>query len=225
MTPAAQRFWYRPTWGRLRRTLLLSAAGCVWFELVYFGANWLTQQRRYRVRLHTDAELAVAFVPSAVVGYMSLYPLFMMAPFVLRTERELDAIVVSQAVVIGVAGIGFLLFPADNVFPTPDEMGGWSSVVRFAKWLALDHNLAPSLHVAMGALCAAVYARRAPPLGRAALWLWAGVIGLSTLLLHQHYIIDILTGYLLAFGVLRWVYDPLLRTRRPNPAMNPTLPV
>src|SRR5206468_163425 len=134
-----------------------------------------------------DAELRVPFVPAAVVGYMSLYPLFIMAPFVVRTDRELRALGISLEVVIGVAGIGFLVFPADNLFSTPDEMGGWSPAVRFAKWLALDYNLAPSLHVAMGTLCVAVYSRQAPPIGRAALWLWAGAIGLSALLLHQHY--------------------------------------
>jgi len=155
---------------------------------------------------------------------MSLYLLFMMAPFVLRTERELTALAVSLAVQIGIAGVGFLTFPADNLFPTPGEMGGWSATVRFAKWLALDHNLAPSLHVAMGTLCAAVYARQASPLGRAALSLWAGAIGLSTLLLHQHYLIDILTGYLLAFVALHCVYERLLRTPPASPAKHPKLP-
>jgi membrane-associated phospholipid phosphatase len=214
-------FWHRPTAGRLRHALILGAVCTVWFGLVYGGANWLTHQHRYRVRLHTDMELAVPLVPAAVIGYMSLYPLFYMAPFVLRSERELTALVVGLAFQIGVAGVGFLAFPADNLFSPPGEMGGWSPMVRFAKWLALDYNLAPSLHVAMGTLCVAVYARQAPPLGRAALWLWAGGIGLSTLLLHQHYVVDIVTGYLLAFVGVRWVYDRWLQTRPATPATNP----
>jgi membrane-associated phospholipid phosphatase len=217
-------FWHLPTRSHLRRALILSAAVGVWFEIVYGGANWLTHQHGYRVRLHTDAELAVPFVPAAVVGYMSLYPLFAIAPFVLRTERELTALALCLAVQIGVAGIGFLVFPAENLFPPPGEMGDWSATVRFAKWLALDYNLAPSLHVAMGTLCAAVYARQAPPPGRAALWLWAGIIGVSTLLLHQHYVVDIVTGYLLAFVGVRFVYDRLLQTRPPSPATNPAPP-
>ena len=221
MTQPAPPFWHRPTLGHLRHALILSAAVGVWFGLVYGGADWLTHQHSYRLRLHSDAELRVPFVPAAVIGYVSLYPLFIMAPFVLRSGRELRALAVSLAVVIGVAGIGFLAFPADNVFPTPDERGGWSPVVRFAKWVALDYNLAPSLHVAMGTLCAAVYSRQAPPIGRAALWLWAGVIGLSTLLLHQHYVVDIVTGYLLAFVGVRWVYDRLLQTPPASPATNP----
>jgi len=224
MTPPGSPFLHVPTSGHLRQALLLGAAVSVWFGLVYGGADWLAHHHSYRVRLHFDAELRVPFVPAAVVGYMSLYLLFMMAPFVLRTGRELTALAVGLAVVIGAAGIGFLLFPADNLFPTPEEMGGWSPLVRFAKWLALDYNFAPSLHVAMGTLCAAVYARQAPPLCRAALWLWSGMIGLSALLLHQHYVIDIVSGYLLAFVGLRWVYDRVLRTPRTNPPTDPGPP-
>jgi membrane-associated phospholipid phosphatase len=221
MTPPGPPFWHRPTCRRFRRALILITALSVWFALVYGGADWFTHRHGYRVRLHTDAELAVPFVPAAVVGYMSLYVLFAIAPFVLRTDRELDVLAVGLAVQIGGAGICFLIFPADNLFPPPGDMGIWSATVHFAKWVALDYNLAPSLHVAMGTLCATVYARQAPPLGRAALWLWAGAIGLSTLLLHQHYVIDIVTGYLLAFVALRWVYDPILQTRPASPASRP----
>jgi membrane-associated phospholipid phosphatase len=221
MTPPGPPFLRLPTSGHLRHALLLSAAVSVWFGLVYGGADWLAHHHCYRVRLHFDAELRVPFVPAAVVGYMSVYLLFIMAPFVLRTGRELTALVVGLTVEIGVAGIGFLLLPADNLFPTPGEMGGWSPLVWFAQWLALDYNFAPSLHVAMGTLCAAAYARQAPPLYRAALWLWAGMIGLSTLLLHQHYIIDIVTGYLLAFVVFRCVYERLLRTPPASPSTYP----
>jgi membrane-associated phospholipid phosphatase len=205
MMPPGQRLWHWPTRDHLRRAMQVSAAVSLWFVLVYGGADWLTHQHGYRVRLHIDPELRVPFVPAAVLAYMSLYPLFIMAPFVLRTDRELTALAMGLTVEIGVAGIGFLLFPADNRFSTPVEMGVWKPVVRFAKWLALDHNLAPSLHV-----------RQAPPLGRAVLAMWAGAIGLSTLLLHQHYVIDVVTGYLLAFVVLRCVHDPFLRTRPAN---------
>jgi membrane-associated phospholipid phosphatase len=217
-------FWHRPTWSYLRYAVVLSVVGCVWFELIFAGANWLTAQRSYRVRLHCEAELQVPFVPAAVVPYLSLNVLFIMGPFVLRTRRELTAIVVSLAVVIGIAGIGFLLFPADNLFPPPGEMGVWSPAIRFAKWLALEYNLAPSLHVALATLCVVVYSRQAPPFGQIALWLWAGAIGLSAWLLHQHYVVDIVTGYLLAFVGIRFVYDRLLQTPPAIPARRPEPP-
>jgi membrane-associated phospholipid phosphatase len=221
MTPMGPPFWHRPTWGRLRHYLVLSAAVGVWFGLVYGGADWLTRHHTYRVRLHLDAELAVPFVPAAVVVYLSLNLLFALAPFVLRTDRELTALAVSLAVVIGIAGLGFLIFPADNLFPPVDRMGSWSPLVGFAKWLALEYNLAPSLHVAMGTVCAAVYSRQAPPAGRMGFWGWAGAIGVSAWLLHQHYIIDVITGYLLAFVGVRFVYDRLLRI---PPAIRATHP-
>jgi membrane-associated phospholipid phosphatase len=101
-----------------------------------------------------------------------------------------------------------LLVPADNVFPPPpDDMGVWTGLVRSAKWVALEHNLVPSLHVALSVVCIAVYARQARPVGRALLWLWAAVIGLSTLLLHQHYVLDVATGFALGLAGVWLVYD------------------
>jgi membrane-associated phospholipid phosphatase len=86
-------------------------------------------------------------------------------------------------------------------------MGAWEGSVRFFKWLALAHNLVPSLHVALSVVCVAVYARRAGLPGKMLLWLWAGVIAASTLLLHQHYLLDVLTGAALGWAGVRAVYD------------------
>jgi membrane-associated phospholipid phosphatase len=52
-----------------------------------------------------------------------------------------------------------------------------------------------------------VYARRAGLPGKMLLWLWAGVIAASTLLLHQHYLLDVLTGAALGWAGARAVYD------------------
>jgi membrane-associated phospholipid phosphatase len=213
--------WHWPSWQHWCHYLMLSAAVGIWFAIVYVGADWFADQHGYRVRLHLDSDLAVPFVPAAVAGYMSIYSLFAAVPFVLRTKRECDALAGTMAAVIAFAGVCFLLFPADSAFTTTHEMGAWAGMVRFAKWVALTHNFAPSLHVALSTLCVIVFARRAPPTGRVALWLWAGIVGLSTMLLHQHYMIDVVTGYLLAWAGVRVVYDRWRNDFFPNSAAQP----
>jgi membrane-associated phospholipid phosphatase len=200
------RFLGWPGWGVLGYAAALGAAQTLCFFVVFGGANYLTGLHPYRVRLHLDAELAIPFVPAAVLGYLSLYPLFCLAPFVLRTRRELAALTRTLAVVTLAAGVCFLLIPGLPVFPPPRDLGGWEGPVLFAKRLALTYNFLPSLHVALTAVCAAVYAMRAGIVGKAVLWLWSGVVSLSTLLLHQHYVVDVVTGYALAWAGVRWVY-------------------
>jgi membrane-associated phospholipid phosphatase len=205
-----EAFFHWPGWGQFRYFVWLGLAVGAWFALIYYGAEAITTLHAYRIRVHFDAELRYPFVPAAVLGYMSLYLPLWMAAFVLRARLELRALAVTLAVVILVAGVCFLLLPAENAFPPPPEdMGMWTGLVRFAKLAALEHNLVPSLHVALSTICLAVYARQARPVVRALLWSWAGVIALSTLLLHQHYLLDVATGFVLALAGVRLVYDQL----------------
>jgi membrane-associated phospholipid phosphatase len=211
MRPAdaeGEPFFHWPGWGRLRYFAWLGLAVGAWFSAIFYGANALTALHPYRVRVHLDADLHIPFVPAAVLGYISLYLPLWGAAFILRSCRELRALAITLAAVILIAGVCFLVIPADNVFPPPpDDMGVWTGLVRWAKLIALEHNMLPSLHVALSAVCLAIYARRARPLGRLLLWLWASVIGLSTLLLHQHYVLDVVTGFALALAGVYLVYD------------------
>lgn len=198
-----------PGWRILGVYVLLSAAINVWWLLIFGGANYLTTLHSYRVRLHCDAELDIPFVPASVLVYMSIYLLFWAVPFILRSVDELLRLTATFAAITLVAAVGFLIFPADPCFRTPDDLGIWTELVWFAKWIAMRHNFAPSLHVGLSIVCITVYARRARPLGKAFLWLWALAIALSTMFLHQHYAIDVLTGFLLGWGGVRLVYDRL----------------
>jgi membrane-associated phospholipid phosphatase len=205
--PAHPPFWHRPCRSLFLHYLLRGATVGAWFALVYAGADWLTARHGWRVRVHLDLERYTPFVPVALLGYVSEYLLFAMPPFVLRTRRELDALAAAMAAVVLCAGAVFLFVPAAPAFPPTAAMGAWEGPVRFIKWLALPHNLLPSLHVALCVVCVSVYARSAAPSGKALLWLWAGVIAASTLLLHQHYLLDVLTGAALGWAGVRGVYD------------------
>ena len=201
-----------PGRAHLRRAALLGLADTLWFLAVYAGADRLTALRAYRVAVHFPAELRLPFVPGMTVFYMSLYGLFLLAPFVLRTAREFRAAAVAVAAAIAVAGIGFLLFPAELAFPpAPEErLGIWTGLYHLADRLNLTYNLLPSLHVAFAVICVAIFSPRAPRPARAALWLWAALIAASTVLIHQHHVLDALTGAALGLVAVRTVYRRLL---------------
>jgi membrane-associated phospholipid phosphatase len=199
-------FWAWPGWRLLGLSALLGSCQVLWFALIYGGTNYLTTLRSYRVRLHFDWELDVPFVPAMVLGYLSIYPLFVIAPFILRTRREMVSLVLTQATITLVAGIFFLFLPADLHFPTEPDMGDWKWLVELARRIALEHNFIPSLHVGMSAVCVLAYSRRAGWLGKTLLWLWSAFISASTMLIHQHYVVDVLAGYALAWAGVRWGY-------------------
>lgn len=200
-----------PGWRHLRYAALLSLANGGWFLLVYGGIDALTARRGLRVPVHFAAELAIPLVPAMTVFYMSLYILFLLAPFVLRTRREFRAAAWTLAAVIGCAGVGFLAFPARLAFAPPreEDLGKWAGLFHLADRLNLTYNLLPSLHVALGVACVAFFAPRAAKAGRIVLWSWAALIAASTVLTHQHHVLDAVTGWLLAAGCVKIVFDRL----------------
>ncbi len=208
MKPARAPFLAWPGWAHLRYAALLSLANALWFAFVYGGTDALTSHHNWRLPVDLPGELRIPFIPAMTVFYMSLYALFLLSPFILRTRREVRALVRTLALVIAAGGIGFLLFPAELAFAPPGEgeLGAWAGLYHLADALNLTYNLVPSLHVAMSVVCVAIFAPRAPEAGKLLLWSWAILIAASTLLIHQHHLLDVVTGWLLALVGVRAVF-------------------
>lgn len=195
------RVWWTFVW--------VGVAGAVWFALIYGGADYITARRGFRVPVHSAAELRIPLVPTAAWVYMSIYALFMMAPFVLRSSGELIALGAALAAVTTAGAAGFLLVPAEVAFPSrmgAIEPGATALIYAFADRLNLQYNLLPSLHVALSVACVGAFAPRAPAAGRLLLWAWAVAVAVSTVLTHFHHVLDAVTGFLLGLAAVRIVY-------------------
>lgn len=202
-------FWGWPdrrTWGTFA---WVAPVGAVWFALMYGGADFVTGLRSWRVAVDFDVEKKIPFVAAAVWVYMSIYPLFLMAPFVLRSSRRIIALGAALAVVALVAAMAFLVCPADLAYAPIGSLdpGPTARLYAFADSLNLRYNLLPSLHVALSVTCIAAYSPRAERAGKVLLWSWAGAVAASTILTHFHHVLDALTGFLLGLVAARAVYD------------------
>ncbi len=171
--------------------------------VVYGGANWVVSAHDQRVRLHLDWEMRVPFFPVTAVVYLSLFPMLWLSPFVIHGKERLREFAKALARLICVSGVGFLLLPSEDVriHETVSGFSGW--VFELADRINLDHNHFPSLHVGMAVLCARTFARTAEPGTAAAVWIWAMAISFSTLITHQHYVVDVFAGGLLGWWFTR----------------------
>lgn len=205
--PERQPFLAWPGWGHLKFAWLLSAGVSLWFAIIFAGVDWFTGQRALRVRVNLDAELHIPLIPAFTLVYMSIYVLFFAVPFVLRTRREIILLAFTQTFAISLAGIFFLLIPAQLAYaPATDlQLGPWKGLFHFADRLNLDYNLVPSLHVALSIICIELFAVHAGWKEKICLRVWGVLIAASTLLTHQHHLLDALTGYLLAVSVASFV--------------------
>jgi membrane-associated phospholipid phosphatase len=184
----------------LRFGLFLCAVFILFFESTYLATNYLASLRAVRFHVHTQAELAIPFIPAMAIVYLSLNLLLMLAPFVLRTWREITPLCVVLCLETLICALFFVLFPVELGYAPQADWGTWGRFCAAVTALSLPYNNAPSLHVAF-AFTTAMAFRRWP------LLIWAALIAASTLLIHEHHVVDVIAGILLAVAmrpVYRW---------------------
>ncbi|HEY6140294.1 MAG TPA: Ser/Thr and Tyr protein phosphatase [Thermoanaerobaculia bacterium] len=176
---------------RLRTYLVWSFWVGVAFFAVYPAMNWLTSLRAQPWHLYAPAELAIPFVPQFVWAYLSMYALFALPALVLPESRM--PVLGKQLIAGSVVGaIGFLLLPAELGFARQLPASAPYEAI-FAGMFRVDrpYNLVPSLHVIFSAAIALACADVVRPAARVALLAWLAVIVASTVLVHQHHLLDV----------------------------------
>ena len=184
---------------RLRVYLRWTALLALTFVVVYGGLNAWTAHRALRFHLYWQWELAIPMLPEAILAYMSVQVLFLLPLWCLSAER-IALLGRAMLLAIIVAGLVFALLPAELGFQRA-VADGWVAPL-YALVYALDapHNLLPSLHVALGTLALAFLAREASARLRAWYAAWWVCLCASVVLTHQHHLLDVITGMILALG-------------------------
>ena len=182
----------------MRTTLPLCLAFAAAFGVLYGGASYLTGLHGIRHRVYFDWELSLPFVPAAALLYLSLNVLLCMAPFVLRTREAFLPLFRALMLETAIGAACFLLFPVARGFPPRSADGAIGAVFDFANAVNLEFNEVPSLHVALAFTAAIAYGQRCARAGRLALLAWATAIASSSVFMHEHHLVDVLTGLALA---------------------------
>jgi len=179
----------------LRAFIVLSALLLAEFVVVFYGTDLAAAQRSGRMQVGFAWETAIPFHRWAFLVYFSVFALPFSIPFVVRERSELRRWGLRMATTIAVAGLVFLVFPAQLEYP-PDTGGG--RIVGLARSICGTYNLLPSLHVA---LTVVIIASLWPHLGKRGKWLfsgWGAALLASTLLTHQHHVLDVVAGLALS---------------------------
>ena len=102
----------------------------------------------------------------------------------------------------------YLLLPADLGFERPARVPGDEAVYQRLYALEMPHNLLPSLHIACSTLLiAALLNDSASRWIRLGLLLWGVVICAAVLLVHQHHVLDVISGLMLGLLSYRLSYQ------------------
>jgi hypothetical protein len=200
--------------GRLmRKACAASAWLSILFLIVYSGTNWLTSFRSDVGTWYYEWERYIPFVPLMVIPYMSIDLFFVAAPFLCRDDREIKVFSRRVAMAIAIGGLCFLIMPLKLAVDRP-RLEGWLGAL-FGWFFVTDmpYNLCPSLHIALRTILAEKYSSHTRGLWNVVSHVWFCLVGLSTLLLYQHHVVDVIGGFLLAIVCLYTI--PAIPHRHP----------
>ena len=168
---------------------------------VYPSVNWLASLRSQRYDFITPWDAMIPLVPEFIFVYFSFFP-FLALPFWMVGQPDIDALGKRQVAGTLICGLIFVLFPAnlafDRVIP---DIEPYRSIFSTMFLVDKPHNLLPSLHIVYTALSCTAICKTQWPRGRH--WLcgliasWSVAICASTMLVHQHHVLDVVTALML----------------------------
>ena len=172
------------------------------FFPIYFGAGALAAHSGRATNLYFSWESDIPLIPWMIWAYFSVFPLFLLPLFHL-SPQEIARLSRQSTLTILFAGFFFVLWPMRRGFATSAVDGFYRTVFDLLGSVDTPHNLAPSLHVAFGALILLACAERTTPSWARLYFLLFAVLSTSTVLVHQHHVVDVVTGAALALLVRR----------------------
>ncbi len=172
------------------------------FVLIYGFCNNYTATRSGVGMIYFEWEHLIPLIPIFIIPYMSIDLLFVAAPWLCKSKRELKIFSIRIVVSILIAATFYLLLPLKFAFPRPEVEGVLGPIFRLLYSFDQPFNLFPSLHIILRTILADQYAKQSRGGLKIAVAIWFSLIGFSTIFTFQHHICDIIGGFAVALFVI-----------------------
>jgi membrane-associated phospholipid phosphatase len=174
-------------------------------SLVYFGIGHLHLNRSTEL-LRTRLDDAIPFWPWTAWCYLPFYAgVFIIAIAGFRRRALFNRALLAVVIVMTLGALGHIFIGAEYPRPVlhPPYADFSASFMALVQRIDPPGNVFPSLHVAHTTMLSLLLMKDRPRLGLVALAM-ATALALSTLTTKQHFLADVISGYLLAFFG-RWI--------------------
>lgn len=191
---------------RLTKALLFFSILLYYMVGYFFVAQW-TANRTDMHYIGMTFEKNIPLLPSLIFAYMLLFAFQAFAYLIIDELNFFKTLLKAFYLCVTIHFIIFMIFPVQNILrPVIDPDRGWAYFcVDFYYWLDPPYNCFPSMHVSNTFLISFFLSQYKPKLSWV-LYSLATLVSISVVLVKQHYIADVVAGYLVAWAVYRWVY-------------------
>lgn len=178
---------------------VLFIAHVIWFvtfELVAWAASFLPAHD-----LVTDLDRWIPLTPVFVWPYEFCYVVPFLSIFICRDFHRINRAIIAIAIATFAAYVVYVVFPVGLPrVPLGDSLAERVLSIEYAADFPPGVNNMPSLHVAFVWIITLALLRERRPVVDVALTVVASLITVSTLMVKQHLVIDVVTGGLWAVG-------------------------
>ncbi len=165
----------------------------------YFFLNYLAHHRESYL-FSFDMVHHLPFVTDFSLFYLTVFPLFMLPFLLYPSYRYFKLTAYSYMMVMIVCFFVFLFLPVTMDRPSFEVTNFSSWALGLVYYFDSPNNCFPSLHAAMSMIAALCMWRINRFIGIVSIGL-ALLIGISAVLVKQHYVLDILAGYIVSMTV------------------------
>lgn len=191
------------------------------FVIVYGLCNHVASTRSDLFHLYFDWELKIPHIKPFMIAYRTLDVILVIVLFTLSSESIKRYSLAMMSSILMAAPI-FIFIPTALGFPRLDNFDQFETLYRILYAVDKPHNLFPSMHVCYAAIGIWAMIREhswkskmLTPL----LWLWLGLISASIVFVHQHHLIDIPGGLILAYINYKIFFKNALNLEFLNPVV------
>lgn len=190
------------TWGSVCVVTCLST---------YLISNEIASRISVHYSMYIEAERSIPLVPWMIYIYASFHLLLALNFFIIKDPKVIKAFTLSLMCSSFIAVLIFLVFPGELGFSRTENIAGYESMFNLLHQIDHPFNLYPSLHITFSVLTAfAMVDQTKNKWFHGVLLIWILLICCSVVLVHQHHIFDVITGLLLAYGVIKLIYRRMI---------------
>jgi membrane-associated phospholipid phosphatase len=158
----------------------------------------------------TRLDDVIPFIPETIWIYASETLLFFVTYVLIKDTRNLNCVFYAFMLLQFMSCLIFFLFPTTyprDLFPLLLEQTDQHTFRLFQELREADTpaNCCPSLHVSSVLVCALAFLKEQKE-KFAFFFTWAMVIAFSTVTTKQHYVVDVVTGWLMGLSCYCFVY-------------------
>lgn len=173
----------------------------------YFLIDEWTARRGGVHHLALPYEARLPLLPALIFAYLMVFGFLATSYLVVDDLPFFKKVVRAFLICITFHFIFFLIFPVEyNLRPVVDPDRGWAYyLVYFYYWLDPPYNCFPSMHISNSFLVSFILQRYRPGVGWV-LFPLAILVAISVVLVRQHYIVDVISGFFVGWLIYRWEF-------------------